>query len=112
MKSEGAANALHKLCPMLKLEERLYKSWSTLRHRYAHGGAIPLSQMDEIYDHVRNVVYLAWSIVLASIRYSGPRTNYSLRGQKPVTAQGEGRSYKTSVATRCFAPFKPRARAD
>jgi hypothetical protein len=89
MKAEGTANALRNLLPKLHLEQRLFDSWNTLRNRYAHGGAIPWSRVDEIYDHVRNVVYLAWSIVIESIGYTGPRTNYSLRGQPPVSALGE-----------------------
>jgi len=89
MKAKGAANAIRALLPRLNLEQRLYESWNTLRNKYAHGGAIPQSRFAEIYDHLRNVIYLGWSIVLASIEYAGPRTNYSLRGQPPVTAAGE-----------------------
>jgi hypothetical protein len=89
MKAKGAANAIRTLLPKLHLEQRLYDSWNILRNKYAHGGAIPLPRLGEIYDHVRNVVYLAWSIVLHSIDYNGPRTNYSLRGQPPVTVNGD-----------------------
>jgi hypothetical protein len=89
MKEQGVANAIRALLPKLQLENRLYDSWNTLRNNYAHGGAIPLSRIGEIHDHVRNVIYLAWSIVLSSIDYKGPRTNYSLRGRPRVTANGE-----------------------
>jgi hypothetical protein len=89
MKAKGAANAIRGLVGKLKLEKRLYDSWDVLRNRYAHGGAIPSSRLGEVYNHQRNVIYLAWSIVLASINYTGPRTNYSLRGHPTVTLAGE-----------------------
>lgn len=58
----------------------LYDSWTRLRHTSAHGGGTGGRDIETILQLRHEVLHLLYSIVLAAIGYTGPRTDYSLPG--------------------------------
>lgn len=63
----------------------LYDSWSRLRHASAHGSGGGGRDFETILQLRGNVLSLFYSLVFATIGYSGPRSDYSLPGW-PVRA--------------------------
>jgi hypothetical protein len=62
------------------IDKGIFKSWQSLRNLSAHGGRIPMSEIEEAIRKLRDVLYLCYSIVLEFVGYRGQRTNYSKPG--------------------------------
>ena len=68
-----------------RLPPELYNSWGRLRHTSAHGGGAGGREIETTLQLKNEVLSLLYSLVLAAINYSGPRTDYSQQGW-PATA--------------------------
>lgn len=85
MKRASAPDRLHGFVTRCGFPDDVFMAWKRTRNSAAHGlDASASDAQDRVTDQVR-ILHLFYSIVLAYIRYEGPRTNYLASGypEKP-----------------------------
>jgi hypothetical protein len=73
-------NSLREFVKTRGLNMALFDAWSYLRNRHAHGEPIAEGNYEDTITKIRLTLHLCYTIILAFIGYSGPRTNYERLG--------------------------------
>ncbi len=80
MRSPRNSDVLRAFLVATRLPNELFESWRRLRNASAHGGGAGGRDIETILRLRSEVLSLLYSISLAAINYTGPRTDYSVHG--------------------------------